>query len=63
MTVEPLEFVLKDGRKAVIRSPKTDSDINGLIEYLNASAAETEFILRYPEECSKYTFEKEKHKT
>ena len=48
------EIVLKDGRQAVIRTPK-EEDIEGMLNYLRVSAEETEFILRYPEECSKYT--------
>ena len=59
MTVEPIEYILKDGRKALIRSPR-DEDIPGMLDYLRVSAGETEFILRYPEECGKYTPEGEK---
>lgn len=59
MIISDIEFKLKDGRRAVIRSPK-DEDIPGMLEYLYISAGETEFILRYPEECSKYTAEGER---
>ena len=59
MTIEPIEFTLKDGRKALIRSPR-DEDIPGMLDYLRVSAGETDFILRYPEECGKYTPEGEK---
>ncbi|MBO6158474.1 MAG: GNAT family N-acetyltransferase [Firmicutes bacterium] len=59
MIIREIEFTLKDGRKALIRSPK-DEDIQGMLDYLYISAGETEFILRYPEECSKYTPEGEK---
>lgn len=31
-----------------------------MLDYLLLSAGETEFILRYPEECGKYTYEGEK---
>lgn len=31
-----------------------------MLDYLRVSSGETEFILRYPEECSKYTYESEK---
>ena len=54
-----IAFTLKDGRTALIRSPK-DEDIRGMLEYLYISAGETDFILRYPEECTKYTEEGEK---
>ena len=59
MTIKPFNFKLKDGHTATLLSPR-DQDINGVIEYLKISAAETEFILRYPEECDKYTYEAEK---
>ena len=59
MVIKEFEFTLKDGRKAVIRSPK-DEDIQGMLDYLYISAGETEFIIRYPEECEKYTPEGEK---
>ncbi|MCM1541057.1 MAG: GNAT family N-acetyltransferase [Blautia sp.] len=59
MVIEETEYTLKDGRKAVIRSPR-EEDIQGMLDYLYISAGETEFILRYPEECTKYTVENEK---
>ena len=59
MIIREKEFTLKDGRKALIRSPR-DEDIQGMLDYLYISAGETEFILRYPEECGKYTPEGEK---
>ncbi len=59
MIIKDIEFALKDGRKALLRSPK-DEDIQGVLDYLYVSAGETEFILRYPEECGKYTYEGEK---
>ena len=59
MMIQEIAFTLKDGREAVIRSPR-DDDIQGMLDYLYVSAGETEFILRYPEECGKYTPEGEK---
>ena len=59
MTIQEISFRLKDGRQALIRSPR-DEDIQGMLDYLYVSAGETEFILRYPEECGKYTPELEK---
>ena len=59
MIMQDITFTLKDGRRALIRSPK-DEDIPGMLDYLYQSAGETEFILRYPEECGKYTPEGEK---
>lgn len=59
MIIHEFEYTLKDGRKALIRSPK-DEDIQGVLDYLYQSAGETDFILRYPEECSKYTADAER---
>ena len=59
MRIKDIEFSLKDGRTAILRSP-CDDDIQGMLDYLYVSSGETEFILRYPEECSKYTPECEK---
>ena len=59
MIINDIEYIMKDGRKALIRSPR-DEDIPGMLSYLVQSAGETEFILRYPEECGKYTAESEK---
>ena len=56
MIIRDIRFTLKDGREALLRSPK-DEDIRGVLDYLYKSAGETEFILRYPEECGKYTYE------
>ena len=59
MIIKDIRFTLKDGREALLRSPK-EEDIPGVLDYLYRSAEETEFILRYPEECSRYTFEGER---
>lgn len=59
MHVQEIPFTLKDGRKAVIRSPR-DEDIPGMLEFLRASAGETDFLLRCPEECDQYTAEGQK---
>ena len=52
MVIHEIDFTLKDGRSAVLRSPR-EEDIPGMLDYLRASAGETEFIIRYPEECDK----------
>lgn len=59
MIIREIAFALKDGRTALLRSPR-DEDIQGVLDYLYISAGETDFILRYPEECGKYTPEGEK---
>lgn len=59
MIIDNVWFELKDGRKALLRSPK-EEDVESTLEYLIASAGETDYILRYPEECGEYTAEGEK---
>ena len=59
MMIDDVKIKLKDGREALLRSPK-EEDVESTLEYLVISAGETDFILRYPEECGKYTPEGEK---
>ncbi len=58
MEFEARRFTLKDGREAVLRNPKPE-DAEALVRYLVDTAAETEFVLRYPEECP-WTVEQER---
>lgn len=58
MLTEPVAFLLKDGRNAVLRNPQ-EKDIPGLLDYLVRSAGETDFIIRCPADCAKYTPEGE----
>lgn len=59
MVIDEVWFDLKDGRKALIRSPR-EVDVEGMLDHLRVSAGETEFIIRCPEECDRYTYENEK---
>ena len=59
MIIQEIDFTLKDGRSALIRCPN-DEDIPGMLDYLRITAGETDYLLRYPEECGKYTAEGEK---
>ena len=59
MIIQDIEFTLKDGRNAVIRSPR-EEDIPAILDYLVVTAGETDFLTRYPEECREYTPELEK---
>lgn len=59
MKIHDISFTLKDGRQALIRSPQ-EADIPEMLDYLRVSAGETDFLLRYPEECGRYTPEGEK---
>ena len=44
------EITLKNGEAATLRAPRA-SDSREMIEYMKRTAAETEFLTRYPEEC------------
>lgn len=59
MVISAIEFTLKDGRKAIIRSPQ-DEDAVPTLEYLHTASGETDFLLSYPEEIEKYSPEGEK---
>lgn len=59
MKISNVEFLLKDGRRAVLRNA-VESDAQGLYDYLVKSAGETHFILREPEDCWAYSVEGEK---
>ena len=51
MIYEPKKVVLKDGTEATLRSPRPE-DAQSMLDYLKATAGETEFVIRYPEECT-----------
>lgn len=58
MIIKEFEFKLNDGRTAYVRSPG-ENDVKAVLEYLYVTACETEFVIRYPEECGRYTEERE----
>ncbi len=60
MLTEKIEFTLKDGRRAVLRNAGED-DVSGMLEYVRVTAGETEYVIRYPEECDRFTYEVEKN--
>ncbi len=51
MIYEARTVVLRDGREAVFRSP-TEDDAERLSDYIKVCCTETDFLLRYPEECN-----------
>ena len=60
MLTEEKNIVLKSGGTALLRNP-SESDAQGLLDYLRITAGETDFLLRYPEECDNlYSLEGEK---
>ena len=52
MLFKPKKIVLKDGRVALLRNPDPDADAAALIHHLQQIVSETEYLLRYPEECN-----------
>ena len=58
MIFAPVDFTLKDGRSAILRSPDPARDAADLVQYLYDTAADTPFVLRTPEEI-RYTVEGE----
>ena len=59
MQIEDITFTLKDGRSALIRSPRED-DAQAVLEALRKVSGETDFLTRYPEEWEGFTVEREK---
>lgn len=51
MRFEPKTLTLKDGSAAVLRAPRID-DAPVMLDFLLAISTETEFTMRYPEECT-----------
>lgn len=51
MIFESRKITLKNGKNALLRSPVV-ADASALLDYLRITAEETDFLLRYPEECS-----------
>lgn len=58
MLFEARRFSLKDGRAAILRNPNPEADAQAMIDVLTRMCGETEFLLRYPEECT-WTVEQE----
>ncbi len=58
MIFSPAPITLKDGRRAILRSPDPQKDAADLVQYLYDTAADTPFVLRTPEEI-RYTVEGE----
>jgi RimJ/RimL family protein N-acetyltransferase len=51
MIIDEKNITLKDGRTAIFRAP-TLEDAAALLEFLRITAEETDFLLRYSEECT-----------
>jgi len=53
------EFQLKDGRAALLRSPRED-DAEEMLQFIMKASGETDFLMKYPEEYADFTLEQEK---
>ena len=51
MLIQDKYFQLKDGRTALLRSPR-EEDASELLQIMKTASAETDFLSRYPEEWS-----------
>ncbi len=58
MIFKEKEIILKDGRRAIIKTPEAE-DAEQLLNYIKTASGETEFLTRYPEEWAGMTVEKE----
>lgn len=58
MTYETINFTLKDGRSAVLRSPKKE-DADGLLSFIRAAAGQTPYLLMSSEEAWRISKERE----
>lgn len=52
MFYERKEILLKDGRTAILRMPSPAADAAEMLDYMVATAGETHYLLREPEECT-----------
>lgn len=59
MKIDEITFELKDGRTALIRSPRPE-DAAEMLDYLRITAGETDNLMRYPEEYDGFTVEGER---
>ena len=58
MIFQPKEITLKNGAKAIMKTPEI-SDAAGMLAYIKQACGETEFLLRTPEDWESVTVENE----
>ncbi len=59
MNFKETEFRIKDGRKAVLRSP-SENDAKEMLSFIIRASGDTPFLMKYPEEHADTTLEQEK---
>ena len=58
MIIQDITFTLKDGRSALLRSPRVEEAAE-VLAFITRAAGETEFLLSDPETCRDYPIERE----
>ncbi len=56
MVFEEIEFKLKDGRNALLRSP-SENDAEDMLQFIIKASGETDFLMKFPEEFSEFTLD------
>ena len=59
MVFKETEFQLKDGRAALLRSPR-EEDAEEMLRFIIKASGETDFLMKYPEEWAEFSLEQEK---
>lgn len=59
MLFKETAFELRDGRRALLRSPRED-DAEEMLQFVIKASGETDYLMRYPEEFADLTIEQEK---
>ena len=59
MIVKETDFQLRDGRRALLRSPG-EEHAEQMLSFLVQASGETVYLMRYPEEWADYTLEQER---
>lgn len=59
MVFKEIDFHLKDGRNALLRSP-CESDAEEMLQFIVRASGETDYLMKYPEEYADFTLEEEK---
>lgn len=59
MVFKEKNFNLKDGRKALLRSP-CEEDAKEMLQFIIKASGETDFLMKFPEEFAEFTLEQEK---
>lgn len=59
MIFNEIKFELKDGREALLRSPR-EEEAEEFLQFISKASGETDYLMKYPEEFADFTTEQEK---